>query len=146
VPGPDGDHEPLPPWKEFRSRHPHESDVDYQLASLHHGQHQGRIRDHWLSNQLGAVLGHTELLRRDLIGDGTPLRHGVLNQILDQQREIKNEQTRTREIIRTEIKNAANAQSSQEWSTAKKWFWGLLAMVIAAVVGSLTYLLAIGHP
>ena len=101
------EHEPLPPWREFRSQRDHEDDVVYQFAKLEDGLRQTRERDHWLVNHLTGVLGQTELLRRDLIGDGTALRHGVLNQILDQQRLLSDEQKRTPEIINKALKEFA---------------------------------------
>ncbi len=140
------EYDPLPVWKEFRARYASESHADYKLALLEDGLVQARGRDHWLSNQLAAVLGQTELLRRDLVGDGTALRHGALNQIQDQLRILATEQKRTPEIIARAIKEARTNHDAQEWTTAKKWLWGTVAMTIAAVLGSLTYMLAIhGH-
>jgi len=130
--------ETLPNWQEFRPRYADESEVDYRLSRNEFDVQQGRRRDHWLANQQNAVLNNTELLRRELIGDGTILRPGILNKLLQQQNSLATEQQRTGEIVKEAIAASQLKAEAGELTTAKRWLWrvagGVAVIVIAALI------------
>lgn len=130
---------PLPPWRDFRARYQDEREEDYRLSKNEFDIDQTRSRDHHLNNNDGALLGLYDLLRTELMGDGTTLRRGILNELSDRQKEMAKRQEQTREIVRSEIRDAEMLGKAREWTATKKWVWGTAGASIAAVLGTAAY-------
>lgn len=123
----------LPGWQDFRDPNPGEDKVDYLLAVQKHDRAQSRRRDHWLADNVSAVYTQQDLFRRDLLGDGTLLRPGVLRQILRRQRQLPDE---VRKVLREEKLEAGE----REYSAFKKGGWAVLGGTVTTVIGGLIVL------
>lgn len=129
----------LPPWREFRARYRDEQPQEYLNAKFEDAIRQARDRDHWLTSQFNAVLGNVELLRNDLIGDGTVLRRGILTVILEKQEQFP-------QLVRNELRDARIERRSREWTAARKWALGMSSAAAAAIVAALVMLWVVHHP
>lgn len=100
-----------------------EDRVDYLASAIAYDMRQTRDRDHWFANQLSAVYTSQDLLHRDLMGDGTVLKPGILPVMERRLRDMPN-------LIRQE-------DDAQSYSTMKKWMWGVLGGCIVAGVAAI---------
>lgn len=135
----------LPPWREYRQRYVDEDETTYRLLKLEFEVRQGRDRDHWLVSQFNAVLGNVELLREDLIGDGSMLKHGILNELTDKLTRLATQQQETPATVMKLIHEQRTNQEAQEWSTVKKWVYTMSSAAMGAILAALIVLLITHH-
>ncbi len=128
----------LPEWVDFRDPEAGEELVQYLYQRMRAESKQHRDRDHWLNDQVSAIFSMQDALHFDLIGDGTPLKPGILTEILRKQKQMPDE-------VANAIKDSHRDREAKSYSVLKKWLWGVLGGVTVAVIGGLTLLALTGH-